>query len=80
MEPPRIPELDALATKYESTRDRRMALTEKEIQLRGQLTEKMLESGLESYRIPDTLREVVVKHADPVAKVRKIKTDEIDDG
>lgn len=50
LEPPRIPQLETAAEDYKSVRDRRMALTEQEVEARELLANLMLEHKLTIYK------------------------------
>ena len=67
-EPPSIPEIDRAASEYVRVRDRRMDLTEDEVELRGKLMQAMVDAKLESY-VYDGNR-VTLTHEDKV-KVKK---------
>ena len=55
METPRIPELTDAAEKYADIRDKRMALTDKEVDAKTKVMTLMKEHKLEAYRDDDLL-------------------------
>lgn len=75
-EPPSIPEIDEKAGQYKKVRDKRMDLTEQEIELKGELRELMLKHKLDTYVVPDTEMQVDLEPGEAEIKVRKRKAAE----
>jgi len=63
-------DIDAAADKYVDIRDERMKQTQKEVEARGKLIEKMREHGLSTYRYGD--HEVELKSGKDGVKVKCI--------
>lgn len=77
LERPKIKEIEDAADKYESTRDRRMALTEKEVEQMAELVAQMKAHKVQKYRLDeDRYVELVPSEK---AKVRKVKHEAPDD-
>lgn len=68
-EPPSIPELDRAAESYVSLRDKRMNLTEDEVEAKTKLLEVMKDHKLEQYKVNGYT--VIVTHGDDKVKVKK---------
>ena len=67
-EQPRVKDVEQAAERYIDVRDKRMALTEKEVTAHASLLEAMHRHGLESYRYDDMI--VTVKHGAEKVRVR----------
>lgn len=78
MEPPSIPELDDLATRYTDVRDERMQLTEEEAELNAKLVELLDKHQLPEYVTPYG-EKVFLSETKRKAKVRKVKDAESED-
>lgn len=76
--PPRIPELDAAAEKYEEGRDERMEASKIEVERKTKLIELMHKFELKQYVIPgtDPPREIVLIPEGETVKVRAFKVRE----
>ena len=73
-----IPEIDKAAEKYVNIRDKRMLLTEDEIEAKGLLTELMKKHSLKTYRYDERL--VELKPGEETVKVKKVKDDVVNVG
>lgn len=63
-------DIDQAAIDYRAIRDRRMALTQKESELKAQLGVRMHEHNLEEYRFEDDAGDMVDVFVDRTEKVR----------
>lgn len=77
LERPKIKEIEEAADKYESVRDRRMALTEREVETMAELVAQMHANKVTKYRL-DNDRYVELQPTEK-AKIKKVKHPKVDD-
>ena len=69
-----IPELDELGMEYAEIRDERIALTEREVELKGRLLEMMKKHGKKSYIRKDIEIRIVPSEEKVKVKIKKEKS------
>lgn len=74
-ERPKIPELDEVIDRYVKIRDKRMALTEQEVEARQALEKQLAEHKLETYVHSDGERVAYLKASEVKAKVKLMDSD-----
>jgi hypothetical protein len=69
-------EIEALADKYQTLKEKRTDALTKEIAAKGELFEAMRENKLTSYRCEESDLLVTVVDGEPTIKVKHVETDE----
>lgn len=75
-EDPNYPDVEAAAEEYRDVRDRRMALTDEEVDKKEELHRLMKKHKLKTYRLPNSEHVAELVAGEETVKVRKVKDGE----